>query len=606
ARDSASERFDWSSDEIESIDDPQDLRDRGVSVELLKDLLEEHELGGKTTREVVTEFVLPQTTDYGCSLAGLMKRSFPRLVGRASHYVVHAWDGSFERLVRTLEAVASDYRGPVDAEEGLVGSDDDDDDEGQEGEGVARDLLDDDDTTGPCHTAMFWIDLCAIDQHLHMEGYTDEERLWLHRDELLQNVRKCIERIPSTIIMMDPPHAPNVIGRAWCLYECMQALYYSRQELLMLSCPDDDQEAQGMLSAIDNFGEAVKAFTPDFEASKTSSEQDKEWLLTAVNAAHPSGSEWLNEQVGKVMLHWLAQEVLTDMFHNDRLAPIESLHELGTLLESLACVEQAHIQFVRSLDIARDQLGVEHARTLAIAHDLACLQAKHFYQFAQAEELLRETLTSRERILGPYHPATNETTIALARLLQAQGYLDKAEELYRSALQHSLVENGFAHRSSLIAANLLALLLQSKGNLFEGYILLARTLAVGLKVLGPRHLDVLVWRNNMAVLLQDFEHLIPAESVFRKALNDSEQAFGPDHPQTLNIVYNLGQCLWQQDKMRAAEMLFRRELSGCQTMLGMGHRDTVRSIRNMIEFLASQDRHDEADSYITLLEGMGQ
>lgn len=711
---SDSEGFEWSSDEVDSIDEPMDLADRGVSIDLLMDLLIEHDLENMSTREVVERFVMPQTADYGCSLSGLMKRSFPHAVGRATHYVIHPWDCNFGRLVRSLISVDNAYQyGSSAASETYEGDDafDDDyydgdvdgfsDDEEyaigmheqahltekeceETGQGTAvgaqeqndghqqicleqalesRDahsnfagkeidghiitpepgaaLLDGqhhggEDIAGPCisavatpnlgeldftstskttsvngrkrqrrRQALFWIDIFAIDQHLHLEGYARED-VWLHRDQLLQSVRSLIESIPCACLFMDPSNGPVLVKRSWCLYESMQAVFYG-SKFVLAYCPETSETARTLHPAIEDFGAAVEAFTPDFATSQTTLPQDKEWLLNAVAAAHPSGFRWLNEKVGQVMLHALAQEVLNDLYsaHPDLdQAPIQSIHQLAILLESLVCVEQANLQYLRALDLARDQLGEDHTLTLSIAHDLACLQAKHFHAFVQAEELLRATLEARQCRLGEHHPDTMETALALARLLQAQNRIDEAEQLFRITLERSLIEHGFSQRQSLVAANLLALLLQQRGELFEAYILLARTLSVGTQVLGRHHLDVLVWRNNLAVLLQDMEELDVAESLFRKALTDCESALGQEHPQTLDIVYNLGQCLWQQGKLRAAEMCFRRELVGCQTIYGPGHRDTIRSIRNMTEFLSSQGRQEEADKYLHELEAI--
>mmetsp|Transcript_6973 Transcript_6973/g.11056 ORF Transcript_6973/g.11056 Transcript_6973/m.11056 type:complete len:599 (-) Transcript_6973:69-1865(-) len=556
--------FDWSSDEIEAIEDTVNLWERGVSIELLLELLEEHQLENLTTREAVSKFVLPQTHDYECSLAGVMKHSFEDAVDFATHYVIHPWDANFGRLVRALMSVDSAYRS----------------------------------VNGPNFQAFFWIDVFAIDLHNHFAGYNDSERLWLHRDDLLQNVRSCIEIIPCTCLFMDPSPNPLVMGRSWCLYECMQALLYSRQ-LILSYCPEPG--VRRMEPAVKDFKNAMKLFTPNFMASKTSFLQDKEWLLNAVIAAHPSGVSWLNEHVGNVMLHWLAEEVMSEIALVGEQPPIATLHDLALLLETLGSVEQANIQFVRALDLSRDQLGMCHSLTLAISHDLACMQAKHLFMFDEAEQLLCEALDGREKIFGKTHDLTNETVLALARLLQAQSRTEQAEKLFRRAVECCLIEHGFEHRATLVAANLLALLLQEKGDLFEAQVLLTRTLNSGVEILGPKHIDVLVWRNNLAVLLQDSQDLKRAESVFRKALTDSEQSLGPDHQQTLNIVYNLGQCLWQQKKLRAAEMLFRRELAGCQAIYGPDHHDTMRSGRNLVEFLQAQDRYEEAKEFVELV-----
>ncbi len=551
--------FFWSSDEVEEIEDPPDLVDRGVSIELLIDLLIDHDLKDMTTRQVVENFVLPQTADYGCSLAGLMKRSFPETVGRATHYIIHPWDANFGRLVEALKQVDESYR----MEHGK---------------------------------ASFWIDIFAVDQHLHLDGYEQEGRVWLHRDQLLANVRNCIESIDHACVFIEPTYDPILLTRSWCLFETMHALYHERR-LHLITCSGDRSAVSDFM--VENVAEIIRAFTPNFNASKTWSKVDKDWLLTAVIASHPTGLQGLEESVGHVMLEWLAKEISYQVSHleEDMMTPVRALYDLSQLLESLGNIHEAQAQYTRALDIARSTLGFDHPLTLAIAHHLACAEAKHFFKFGEAEELLMDTLENRERILGKTHPDTIESVLALARLRQALGRLAEAEPLFRRALQNYIVSHGFAHRDTLVAANLLALLLQEQGCLQEAHVLLTRTLQEGKRMLGSTHVDVLMWRNNMAVLIQDKEELAQAETLFRRVLTDSERTLGPDHPQTLNIVHNLGQCLWQQEKNRAAENLFKRELAGCDAMFGTESRETQRSIRNLVDFFSSLGREEDAEEF---------
>jgi hypothetical protein len=70
-------------------------------------LMKEYDLGNKTIREVVTEFVLPETREYGVSMAGVMKKYYHDYIGRAGFYVSFPWDSNFGRLVTALSGTYS-------------------------------------------------------------------------------------------------------------------------------------------------------------------------------------------------------------------------------------------------------------------------------------------------------------------------------------------------------------------------------------------------------------------------------------------------------------------------------------------------------------------
>ena len=78
-------------------------------------------------------------------------------------------------------------------------------------------------------------------------------------------------------------------------------------------------------------------------------------------------------------------------------------------------------------------LGAEHPSTLRAAGSLASSlfhQGKH----AEAEEMRREVLAVRKRVLGAEHPSTLQTAHNLAISLSHQGKHAEAEEVLREVL----------------------------------------------------------------------------------------------------------------------------------------------------------------------------
>ena len=213
------------------------------------------------------QYVVPQTFNSKCSLSGLLRQVHPQSVGRATHYVVHPWDGSFERLVSALGAVDGSH----------------DDEEG--------------------NPPYFWIDVFALNQRQQVEGYKREEDTWLHRDEMFSQLKQCMRSIDKICVIIDPVPNPIVVKRAWCLFECAQALHQGREVML---CPvPEPPDCDPFLNVVYDFEKTVSNYKIQFRETEATIPIDKEWLQKEVHSVSPLAEKWLNERVSKELLGWL-------------------------------------------------------------------------------------------------------------------------------------------------------------------------------------------------------------------------------------------------------------------------------------------------------------
>jgi hypothetical protein len=130
--------------------------------------------------------------------------------------------------------------------------------------------------------------------------------------------------------------------------------------------------------------------------------------------------------------------------------------------------------------------GPEHPETLRTAANLASSLA-HQDKYVEAEEIGREVLRVRKRVLGAEHPDSLETARCLAQFLSKQGKHAEAEAIHRVVLGAQKRILGPEHPDTLTTAEGLALSVGQQGNFDEAKQILQATLASHQRVLGLAH-----------------------------------------------------------------------------------------------------------------------
>lgn len=216
-------------------------------------------------------------------------------------------------------------------------------------------------------------------------------------------------------------------------------------------------------------------------------------------------------------------------------------------------------------------------------------------RYAEAEPLLRQNLTIREKSRGTEHPETLGSVNNLAGLLCAKHDLAGAEPLLRRALAAHERVLGDEHPSTLTSVNNLAELLRDKSDLAGAEPLYRRALAVRERVLGSEHPSTLTSMNNLACLLEARGDLDGAEPLYRRALAVRERMMSDAHPGTLTVVNNLAGLLWTKGDLAGAEPLLRRTLEIRERVLGAEHPDTLISVFDLAALRKAQGKLDEAE-----------
>ena len=124
-----------------------------------------------------------------------------------------------------------------------------------------------------------------------------------------------------------------------------------------------------------------------------------------------------------------------------------------------------------------------------------------------------------------------------------QGSYDNAEQMNRQALDSREKVLGKEHPNTLTSVDNLAIVLQRQGKYEEAEQMTRRALDGREKVLGKEHPHTLTSVRNLAWVLQDQGKYEEAEQVNRQALESREKVLGKEYPDTLMSVYCLAYLL---------------------------------------------------------------
>jgi tetratricopeptide (TPR) repeat protein len=105
-----------------------------------------------------------------------------------------------------------------------------------------------------------------------------------------------------------------------------------------------------------------------------------------------------------------------------------------------------------------------------------------------------------------------------AMVLQSQGKLDDAMEMYGKALEIRKKTLGEDHFTVAVTYNNMAGVLQLQGKLDDAMEMYGKALEIRKKTLGEDHFTVAVTYNNMAIVLKSQGKLDDAIKLYRKAL----------------------------------------------------------------------------------------
>ena len=215
-------------------------------------------------------------------------------------------------------------------------------------------------------------------------------------------------------------------------------------------------------------------------------------------------------------------------------------------------------------------------------------------QYAEAEALHKQSLSIKERKLGPEHL---DVAIALTALADTYRALDRDAEAER-ILQRALTirEKKLPGNHELIGASLhnLALVYNEQGRYEEAERLLKRSLLIDQR-LRPDHPRLGTTFTNLAGNYTDQGRYSEAEPLYRRGLAIRRKAYGNEHPMVAQSLARLASLQKKQGNLVEADRLFTEALAIREKVLGSEHPVVASTLVEVAELRRAGRRFEEAE-----------
>lgn len=230
------------------------------------------------------------------------------------------------------------------------------------------------------------------------------------------------------------------------------------------------------------------------------------------------------------------------------------------------------------------------------------LRAGHFLTergaYAQAEQLLRESLSIAARLFGPKHPqfslAMRQTASVIARLDK----ISEAEALSRQALK--IYTKKRAEEDELLAAFLTTLgdVVAMAGRPHEAEPLYARAISILRKKVGPKNRKLAKPLANFATTLGDLGRYPDAEKCLLDAISIEERIFGRDSYSVAISLTNLATIFRRMGRFVEAEKTANEAIAALEKFCGRKHPGFAAAIGSLALTFLDTGRHLDAEPLI--------
>ena len=220
---------------------------------------------------------------------------------------------------------------------------------------------------------------------------------------------------------------------------------------------------------------------------------------------------------------------------------------------------------------------------------------------SEAEPMLRDALTMREKLLGTSHPLVAHSLSNLATLYWERSEFAEAQALHERALAIR-EQASVSHLEKATSLNNVATVYLWQNKFGEAESLLQRVRLLCEKALAGAYAgdtetsDLLATSlSNLGVLYHLQGRYQEAESLYLRAHTLWEGLFGSQHPTVATALHNLGRNYQFLRDYESSERYHLRALTIREQSLSSMHRLTAISLNNLGELYCLQERYGEAE-----------
>jgi len=309
---------------------------------------------------------------------------------------------------------------------------------------------------------------------------------------------------------------------------------------------------------------------------------------------------------------------------------------LANMYVGLGLYEEAEPQLEKAVELFQEELGEQHATTIAALRDLAYLrgvQQKH----EQALELLGKSLKADNFASKTALDRSGFALLSMVIAYEDEGKYNEAIALLKLAVESITQALGEGHEFTLEMACELAILHVKQGRYDEAESQYVKILEVARRTLGEEGQSTATIMYEYGKLCQETDKRDRAIQLFKKAVSIRCSVHGDLCPETLDATFRLAQLsddkgLYDKAKERyfkaleescrvpgrklmdtlrtvdrlatkhkepgryeEAEQLYEKTLEAGRRVLGKEHRDTLRFMGKLADMYREQGRYEEEE-----------
>ena len=236
--------------------------------------------------------------------------------------------------------------------------------------------------------------------------------------------------------------------------------------------------------------------------------------------------------------------------------------------------EQTYQDLVQMLDHCREQLGPDHRTTLLASTSLARLLEDQG-KLDEAEEIFRQLVDINQRFRDDRMDEYLTSMQNLASCYLTQVRYEEAESIQRQVYEWRNRELGSEHSATLTAANVLGQTWTYLGRHEEAEDLLRRTLESRRRIFGDRSWVTCHSLNALGLCLMAGGEFEEAREVLTEAVATGKEVLPPHDVGLLRVQRSLGGALWKLDRIDEALSVLQDTYADLVEHHGPTHPDTV-------------------------------
>ncbi len=252
----------------------------------------------------------------------------------------------------------------------------------------------------------------------------------------------------------------------------------------------------------------------------------------------------------------------------------------------------------QSLLTAERLPGAKPASTISTLGTLGALYLRQG-RLDEAKGIFNSAADRAEKAYGPSSPEAAEMINSLASAYASMGQTQEAEAAFRRVLDIALKGGDRSLDLAAGAANNLATVLKQMGKNDEALNAYHQAYDLNVKFFGQDNPAPMLNLMNAAVLYRDMGNFPVAEQMMTTVLSYRERTIGPDHPETIVAQNNVGWLELAKNSPEAALPYFRKAVAGYQQI-------RARQIRGLRGDAASVPEREVGRSILGLLNSLSQ